>query len=132
MIETVAPTGIGIVALRGAGFAAAARQEAAAGAWAAEPFRFAVDRVFSVAGCGTVVTGTDLRGRVRSGDTLLLSPKGRPARVRGVQLAGASAHAPWRNSRWKSPPRYCRALDPFAPTRALPSRPADIVLLPRE
>ncbi|MDE2088801.1 MAG: selenocysteine-specific translation elongation factor [Gammaproteobacteria bacterium] len=47
-------------------------------------FRLAVDRCFTLAGTGTVVTGTVFSGRVEAGDTLLLSPAGVPVRVRGI------------------------------------------------
>lgn len=47
-------------------------------------FRLAVDRVFSLAGIGVVVTGTALSGTVRVGDHVLLSPSGFPARVRSI------------------------------------------------
>ena len=53
-------------------------------------FRLAIDRVFSVAGSGTVVTGTVFNGAVTSGDRLLLSPRGAPVRVRGIQVRGNS------------------------------------------
>jgi len=45
--------------------------------------RLWVDRVFTVAGAGTVVTGTLRQGTVRVGDALELA--GRPVRVRGLQ-----------------------------------------------
>jgi len=47
-------------------------------------FRLAVDRVFTLAGTGTVVTGTVFAGEVRSNDKLLVSPGGIPVRVRGI------------------------------------------------
>src|SRR5690606_16102433 len=40
-------------------------------------FRLGVDRVFTLAGQGTVVTGTALAGSVAVGDTLVLAPSGR-------------------------------------------------------
>ncbi len=52
------------------------------------PFRMAVDRVFSVAGAGTVVTGTAQWGRVTTGDELTALPGGAAVRVRGVQVHG--------------------------------------------
>jgi selenocysteine-specific elongation factor len=55
---------------------------------ATEPVRLPVDRVFTVEGFGTVVTGTLWRGRVRAGDTLEVAPAGRPVRVRRVQVHG--------------------------------------------
>ncbi|MCH7592254.1 MAG: selenocysteine-specific translation elongation factor [Planctomycetes bacterium] len=53
------------------------------------PFRMAVDRVFSVPGRGTVVTGSVLRGEVVEGDTLEVWPSGESCRVRGLQTHGA-------------------------------------------
>jgi selenocysteine-specific elongation factor len=52
-------------------------------------FRLPVDRVFTVAGFGTVVTGTLLAGEIKVGDELELLPKGIPGRVRGIQAHGA-------------------------------------------
>jgi selenocysteine-specific elongation factor len=48
-------------------------------------FRLAVDRAFTVAGAGVVVTGLVSAGRVRMGDTVVLSPEGRELRVRGLR-----------------------------------------------
>jgi selenocysteine-specific elongation factor len=56
-------------------------------------FRLAVDRCFTVAGAGTVVTGTVFSGRVAEGDRLLLSPSGRPVRVRGIHAQNRAAEA---------------------------------------
>ena len=47
-------------------------------------FRLAVDRVFTLAGQGTVVTGTVFNGRVAAGDTLVHSATGTPVRVRSI------------------------------------------------
>ena len=47
-------------------------------------FRLAVDRCFSLAGIGTVVTGTAVSGRVAPGDRLLVSPRGLEVRVRSM------------------------------------------------
>ncbi len=52
-------------------------------------FRLPVDRVFTVAGFGTVVTGTLLAGEIRLGDELELLPDRIPGRVRGIQAHGA-------------------------------------------
>jgi len=54
-------------------------------------FRYAVDRAFSVAGSGTVVTGTIFNGTVTAGDKLVISPRGAEARVRGIQKQGKPA-----------------------------------------
>ncbi|MCK4661143.1 MAG: SelB C-terminal domain-containing protein, partial [Phycisphaerae bacterium] len=53
----------------------------------------AVDRVFTVAGRGTVATGSVLQGKVSSGDTLELLPGGGSVRVRDVQSFGREASA---------------------------------------
>ncbi|HET8999132.1 MAG TPA: selenocysteine-specific translation elongation factor [bacterium] len=53
------------------------------------PTRIPVDRSFTMAGFGTVVTGTLWTGRVRTGDALELLPAGRELRVRHVQSHGA-------------------------------------------
>ncbi|MBU9220135.1 selenocysteine-specific translation elongation factor [Burkholderia multivorans] len=47
-------------------------------------FRLAVDRVFTLAGQGTVVTGTAFAGRVKNGDTLAIARTARDVRVRSV------------------------------------------------
>ena len=57
-------------------------------ATAKPPFRMAVDRVFTVQGRGTVVTGSVLRGVVNAGDTLEVWPGGHPCRVRDLQTHG--------------------------------------------
>jgi len=48
--------------------------------------RLHVDRVFSIRGAGTVVTGTLWSGAVSRGDELRVLPGGRRARVRSVQV----------------------------------------------
>jgi selenocysteine-specific elongation factor len=47
-------------------------------------FRLAVDRSFTLAGAGTVVTGTVLSGAVTVGDRVMVSPSGLIARVRSI------------------------------------------------
>lgn len=49
-------------------------------------FRLAVDRCFTLGGVGTVVTGTAFSGRVQTGDQLVLSPPGKPVRVRSLRV----------------------------------------------
>ncbi len=53
--------------------------------------RLPIDRVFTMKGFGTVVTGTLLAGAVRKEDELEVYPSGQRVRVRGVQVHGASA-----------------------------------------
>ena len=60
---------------------------------AGQHFRFAIDRAFSVAGSGTVVTGTVFNGAVKPGDRLMISPSGLAVRVRTVQIQGKPAAA---------------------------------------
>lgn len=47
--------------------------------------RLWIDRVFTVSGFGTVVTGTLLEGRLRVGDEVMLYPTHLTARIRGLQ-----------------------------------------------
>jgi selenocysteine-specific elongation factor len=54
-------------------------------------FRYAIDRTFTVAGSGTVVTGTVFNGSVKTGDRLTVSPAGLAVRVRGIQIQGKPA-----------------------------------------
>ena len=66
-------TGEGVETLR----AALAAAEAETAARPAEgPFRLAVDRSFTLAGAGTIVTGTLLSGRVTLDDEVIVSPSG--------------------------------------------------------
>ena len=53
-------------------------------------FRLPVDRVFTVKGFGTIVTGTVLGGEVRIGDELVAIPTGLAARVRGIEVHGSA------------------------------------------
>ncbi|RYD02045.1 hypothetical protein N752_26705 [Desulforamulus aquiferis] len=50
--------------------------------------RLPVDRVFSVTGFGTVVTGTLLSGRIIVGDAVEVMPQGNVYRVRSIQVHG--------------------------------------------
>jgi selenocysteine-specific elongation factor len=52
------------------------------------PFRLAVDRVFSMKGFGTVITGTSLSGRIETGADLMFYPGGLTAKIRGIQVHG--------------------------------------------
>jgi selenocysteine-specific elongation factor len=70
--------------LRASAAALPAREEA-------RLFRLGVDRVFTLSGQGTVVTGTALAGRVAVGDTVVLAPSGRQARVRAIHAQNRAA-----------------------------------------
>ncbi|MCA9961898.1 MAG: selenocysteine-specific translation elongation factor, partial [Anaerolineales bacterium] len=48
--------------------------------------RVQIDRVFSLSGFGTVVTGTLLDGRFHLGDTVEIQPGGLKGRIRGMQI----------------------------------------------
>ena len=50
------------------------------------PARLYVDRVFTLKGIGTVVTGTLWSGSITEGDTLRVAPRGGDVRVRSVQV----------------------------------------------
>ncbi|HET7794922.1 MAG TPA: selenocysteine-specific translation elongation factor, partial [Rhizobacter sp.] len=96
VLPVSAHTGDGLAALRERLFDAA-RHTAARGA-AGEAFRLAVDRAFTLAGVGTVVTGTVHAGQVAVGDELELCPSATPrrARVRSLHTQNrlaATAHA---------------------------------------
>ena len=54
-------------------------------------FRYAIDRAFTAAGSGTVVTGTVFNGAVEVGNKLVLSPSGIEVRVRALQKQGRPA-----------------------------------------
>ena len=91
VVACSARTGAGIDTLRDAVLACARgvvrRQEPH------RPFRLSADRVFSLPGAGTVVTGTARWGSVQPGDDLIAFPSGRPVRVRGVQVHGEARPA---------------------------------------
>src|SRR5437762_4194655 len=53
--------------------------------------RLPIDRVFTMKGFGTVVTGTLISGTIRKDDELQIFPRGQRARVRGIQVHGQSA-----------------------------------------
>ena len=54
-------------------------------------FSFAVDRSFTLAGVGTVVTGIVRSGRVAVGESVVISPAGRAARVRSIHAQNRAA-----------------------------------------
>jgi selenocysteine-specific elongation factor len=54
-------------------------------------FRLPIDRVFTMKGFGTVVTGTLISGTIRKEQEVEVHPTGKRLRVRGVQVHGKSA-----------------------------------------
>ncbi len=55
--------------------------------------RLPIDRVFTMRGFGTVVTGTLVAGTIRKEEELEVFPVGKRVRVRGVQVHGSAAEA---------------------------------------
>lgn len=49
-------------------------------------FRLPIDRVFSMKGFGTVITGTAVSGKIRTGDEVTLYPQQIASRIRGIQV----------------------------------------------
>ena len=80
-------TGNGVEDLRAALALAFSQVEAEA---ESDLFRMPIDRVFTIRGTGTVVSGTIWSGSVKAGDTLHLLPAGKEARVRRVESHGAT------------------------------------------
>ena len=58
---------------------------------AADLFRLPIDRVFAVAGAGTVVTGSTWSGTVAVGESVHVLPLDREARVRSIEVHGEAA-----------------------------------------
>ncbi len=57
------------------------------------PVYLPVDRVFTLPGRGTIVTGTLMQGRLAVGDTVGLAPLGTSARIRSLQVFGEARDA---------------------------------------
>jgi len=87
IVPVSATTGAGLDALRAA---LADAIDAVPPRGATGVFRLPIDRVFTVKGFGTIVTGTVLGGEVAVGDELRVLPSGLPARVRGVEVHGTA------------------------------------------
>jgi selenocysteine-specific elongation factor len=90
-IAVSAKSGAGLDALRER---LTARAAALAPRSSGDAFRMPIDRVFSLAGVGTVVTGTAWSGRLDVGDSVLILPSGLRGRVRSLESYGkAAAHS---------------------------------------
>jgi selenocysteine-specific elongation factor len=83
-VAVSARTGAGLEELRAALERAASAVDSRAGG--GDPARLHIDRVFTIRGAGTVVTGTLWSGSIGRGDELTVLPGARRARVRGVQV----------------------------------------------
>ncbi len=84
IVPVSARTGSGLQELLVALDRAAARIRSRADA--SDPARLHVDRVFTIRGAGTVVTGTLWAGEIVRGEEVRLLPGDRRARIRGVQV----------------------------------------------
>jgi selenocysteine-specific elongation factor len=82
-VAVSAKTGAGLDELRAALARAADRIDPRHGA---DPTRLWIDRVFTLRGIGTVVTGTLWSGSIGGGDELRVEPAGLDVRVRSVQV----------------------------------------------
>ena len=54
-------------------------------------FRLPIDRVFTMKGFGTVITGTLVSGKISVGETIMVYPTGITSKVRGIQVHNLSA-----------------------------------------
>ena len=76
----------GIPELRDALLAAATRAgQTCLDEYKSVPFRMAIDRTFTIAGHGTVVTGSVSSGAACLGDEMMIEPGAIPVRIRGLQ-----------------------------------------------
>ena len=64
-----------------------------------ELFRLPIDRVFTMEGFGTVVTGTLLEGSCRAGEEVMVYPEERILKIRGIQSHGSKEEAAYAGQR---------------------------------
>lgn len=88
VIPVSTATGEGVEVLRQT-LVAAERASVARAAFG--PARLAVDRSFTLSGAGTIITGTVLTGRFTPGETITISPRGLPARIRSIHAQNCPA-----------------------------------------
>lgn len=86
VVETSSRSGAGLPELRAA-IAGALRELPPRDPGA--PVYLPIDRVFTLPGLGTVVTGTLMQGRVGVGDVLALEPSAQRARIRSLEVFGS-------------------------------------------
>ena len=87
VVPVSARTGEGLAEVRSALFKMASQAQPRSPRGA---IRLPIDRVFSVKGFGTVVTGTLVSGRISVDATLKVLPSGRDVKVRGLQVHGSA------------------------------------------
>jgi selenocysteine-specific elongation factor len=86
VVRTSAVTGMGIAELKSILHQQALEANSRGrDSWRQAPFRMAIDRVFSLSGHGTVVTGSVASGSTLVGNSLLIQPQGIEVRVRSLQ-----------------------------------------------
>lgn len=86
IVATSCETGSGLEALREVLASLGAQ---AVGRDGSDVVRLPIDRVFTVRGTGTVITGTLWSGTIRKGQRVRVEPNGPEARVRALQVHGA-------------------------------------------
>lgn len=64
-----------------------------------EPLRLPIDRVFTMSGFGTVVTGTLIEGTIMEKQALMIYPKGLEAKVRSIQVHGKNVQKAYAGQR---------------------------------
>lgn len=62
-------------------------------------FRLPIDRVFTMKGFGTVVTGTLVSDHIKTGEEVLILPENIAARIRGIQVHNQSVEEAWAGQR---------------------------------
>ncbi|MCL2415238.1 MAG: selenocysteine-specific translation elongation factor [Defluviitaleaceae bacterium] len=63
------------------------------------PFRLPIDRVFSMDGFGTIVTGTLIEGQLRLGDNAIIHPSLKTGKIRRLQVHGSQVEVATPSSR---------------------------------
>ncbi len=96
MIAVSSYTGQGIESLRAMIFE---KVQAAANHNLSQPFRVPVDRVFSVEGFGTVITGTLIEGSLSEGDEVEIYPSGLRRNIRNLQVHSRDVETAWAGQR---------------------------------
>jgi selenocysteine-specific elongation factor len=91
IVPVSATTGAGLDALRAALAALASGAEGTLSPRSGGMVRMPIDRVFSMKGFGTVVTGTLVSGVLRQDADLVIAPAGPRVKVRGLQVHGRPA-----------------------------------------
>lgn len=63
------------------------------------PIRMPIDRVFTITGFGTVVTGTLIEGSAKVGQELVIYPEQKPTKVRNIQVHGKDVETAYAGQR---------------------------------